>query len=72
MGFLSSLGNHAGFIVAAYLVTFVVVGALIVWIRIDGKAQQRELDALQRRGFRRRADMGVDVSVDADKEEMAP
>ncbi|MCC0016123.1 MAG: heme exporter protein CcmD [Rhodobiaceae bacterium] len=72
MEILSSLGDHAGFIVAAYLVTFVAIGALIVWIRIDGAAQKRALDALQRRGFRRRADIGVDVDIDADDEETAP
>ncbi|MCB1471985.1 MAG: heme exporter protein CcmD [Rhodobiaceae bacterium] len=72
MGFLSSLGDHAGFIAASYLVTFAVVAALIVWIRIDGAAQKRELDVLQKRGFRRRADIGVDVDDDADDEETAP
>ena len=38
MGFLSSLGDHAGFIVAAYLVTFVAmfVGMFIQSRSSDG------------------------------------
>jgi len=53
---LESLGEHAGFIAAAYAITFVVVAGLIIWVRADGKAQMRELDAMKRRGLRRRAD----------------
>ena len=45
-----------GFIAAAYAITFVVVAGLIIWVRADGRAQMRELDAMKRRGLRRRAD----------------
>ena len=49
-------GEHAGYIVAAYAITIAVIAGLIVWVRIDGKAQMRELDAMKRRGLRRRAE----------------
>ena len=52
------LGEHAGFIFASYAITFLVVAGLIVWVRLDGRAQLRELDAMKRRGLRRRAQTG--------------
>ena len=53
---LEQFGEHAGFIAAAYVITFIVIGGLILWVRIDGKAQMRELEAMKRRGLRRRAE----------------
>lgn len=55
------LGRHAGYILAAYAITFVVIGALIVWVRVDGRARQNELEAMRRRGLRRRAREGDDT-----------
>lgn len=55
---LESLGEHAGFIAASYAITGLVVVGLIVWIRLDGAAQRRELEVLERRGVRRRAQGG--------------
>lgn len=52
---MAGLGPHWGFIVAAYLVTAVVVLGLIVWIRADLAAQRRTLKDLEARGLRRRS-----------------
>jgi heme exporter protein D len=44
-----------GFIVAAYAVTAVVVAALIVWVMLDYRVQQRALADLDKRGVTRRS-----------------
>ena len=48
-------GAHAGFIVAAYAVTAVVLAAMVAWIIFDGRAQRRRLADLEARGIRRRS-----------------
>jgi heme exporter protein D len=47
--------NHMGFIVTAYAVTIVVVGALIAWVMIDYRTQLRALAELDKRGVSRRS-----------------
>ena len=47
--------NHMGFIVAAYAVTIAIVGALIAWVMLDYRAQQRALADLEKRGVTRRS-----------------
>jgi heme exporter protein D len=49
------LGPHAGFILAAYGATFLVVIGLTLWILLDGRAQRRRLAELEARGIRRRS-----------------
>jgi heme exporter protein D len=49
------MAPHAGFIVASYLVTFVVTVGMIVWIVLDGRLQKRRLAELEARGVRRRS-----------------
>ena len=49
------LGNHAGFILAAYGLTALVIAGLAVWIVVDGRARRRELADLEARGVRRRS-----------------
>ncbi len=49
------LGPHASFIWSAYGVVTVVLAGLIAWLVVDGRAQQRRLDALAARGVRRRS-----------------
>lgn len=49
------LGPHAFFIVAAYAVTAVIVGALILRAVLDHRAQLRALADLEGRGLRRRS-----------------
>jgi heme exporter protein D len=49
---------HAGFIIAAYAVTAVVLVAMVGWIVFDGRLQKRRLDELEARGVRRRSARG--------------
>ncbi len=49
------LGPHAGFIVAAYAVTFVGFAALILATVGDDRRQQQRLAQLERQGIRRRS-----------------
>jgi heme exporter protein D len=55
---MEALGNHGGFILAAYLVSVVVLAALVGWIVLDGRALQRRLADLEARGIRRRSAKG--------------
>jgi heme exporter protein D len=50
--------NHISFIVAAYAVTVIVVAALIAWVMLDYRAQQRMLAELEKRGVTRRSASG--------------
>jgi heme exporter protein D len=50
-----NLGPHAAFIVAAYGVAALVVGALVAWIVIDYRIQKRRLADLEARGVTRRS-----------------
>ncbi len=47
--------NHDGFIIAAYLVTLVVLIGIVLWIILDGRAQKRKLADLEARGVQRRS-----------------
>jgi heme exporter protein D len=49
------IGAHGGFIIAAYLVTIVVLAGLCLWIVVDGRGQRRRLADLEARGIRRRS-----------------
>ncbi|MCX5494822.1 heme exporter protein CcmD [Kaistia dalseonensis] len=49
------LGTHAGFILAAYGLTVLIVLGLVAWILLDGRAQRRRLRDLEARGVRRRS-----------------
>jgi heme exporter protein D len=57
---LANLGPHAGFIVAAYAVAVLVIAALIAWIVLDHRAQQRRLAALEASGMTRRSDRPIE------------
>jgi len=48
-------GAHAGFIVAAYLLTAAVLIGVVAWIVIDGRTQRRRIADLEARGVRRRS-----------------
>ena len=41
------LGPHSSFIWASYGIVTLVIGALIGWLVIDGRRQQRALDELE-------------------------
>jgi heme exporter protein D len=49
------LGPHAGFVWAAYAAALVLLSALVAWLVIDGRRQQRLIDGLEARGVRRRS-----------------
>jgi heme exporter protein D len=51
-----ALGPHAVFIVAAYLITALVVLGLIVWVIADRRVQARALADFDARGVRRRSE----------------
>lgn len=52
---MSGLGEHAGFILAAYAATGVVLAGLIGWVYGDVRARKRELRELEARGVTRRS-----------------
>jgi heme exporter protein D len=52
------LGPHAAFIWAAYAIVAAVLAGLVGWLVIDGRRQQRLVDALEARGVRRRSQRG--------------
>ena len=52
---LPDLGNHPGFIIASYVVSLIVIGGLIGWIRYDYGRQKSVLAELEARGLRRRS-----------------
>jgi heme exporter protein D len=49
------LGTHAGFIIAAYGASVVIILTLIVWIVADYRAQLRDLAEMERQGVTRRS-----------------
>jgi len=50
-----SLGPYASFIVTSYVLATLVVIALIVWIAIDHRRQQKTLRELEASGVKRRS-----------------
>jgi heme exporter protein D len=49
------LGPHASVIWSAYGVVVLVIGALIAWLVIDGREQERRLADFAARGVKRRS-----------------
>ena len=49
------MGQHAPYIVAAYGLVALTLGALVVWLVADGRALERRIEALEARGIRRRS-----------------
>jgi heme exporter protein D len=60
MSLFAGLGPHADFIVAAYAITVAIVAALVGWIVLDYRMQQRTLEALEAQGVTRRAERPVE------------
>jgi heme exporter protein D len=50
-----TLGPYAGFILTSYAAVVLALAGLIGWLRFDGARLQRQLDALEARGVRRRS-----------------
>jgi heme exporter protein D len=55
MHLVMDLGPHAAFIWSAYGVVAVVLAGLVAWLVVDGREQQRRLNALAARGVTRRS-----------------
>lgn len=53
---MGALGEHSGFIIAAYGFVAVVLAIVIVTTWLDGARQKAKLAALEARGIRRRSD----------------
>ena len=45
---------HAGFVITSYVITFVVLGALVAVILLRQRRARAQLEALEARGSRRR------------------
>ncbi len=48
--------THAGYILAAYLITALVLVGLAAWVIIDLREQRAKLDRLEAQGLRRRSE----------------
>jgi heme exporter protein D len=53
------LGPHAVFIVASYGAAVLALAALVLWVWLDHRAQQRTLQALEAQGITRRSVRGA-------------
>jgi heme exporter protein CcmD len=47
--------SHDFYILLSYAVTFGLIGLVVIWTWLDGRARQRELKALEAAGVRRRS-----------------
>jgi heme exporter protein D len=52
---MMDFGPHAAFVWASYAIVAAVLAALIVWLVLDGRRQQRLIEELEARGVRRRS-----------------
>jgi len=50
------LGPHAAYIWSAYASVATGLAALVAWLVLDGRRQQRLVEELEARGVRRRSD----------------
>ena len=62
------LGEHAGYIIAGYLISFFVAGGGVVWSLAQGRRVQARLGELEARGIRRRSDKKKSGAAVADQE----
>jgi len=46
---------HLDFIAAAYVAAVIIIGALVAWVTLDYRAQQRTLAELESQGVTRRS-----------------
>lgn len=52
--------EHFGFILASYLSTGLIIGAVALWLILDHRKQTGALQALEARGVRRRSQSATD------------
>ena len=50
------LGPYSAYIVAAYVATVLILGALILWVALDYRAQKGKLAKFEDSGVKRRSD----------------
>jgi len=55
---------HIDFIAAAYVAAVIVIGALIAWVTLDFRAQQKILTKLEMQGVTRRSAAHADLAVE--------
>jgi heme exporter protein D len=61
---------HIDFIAAAYVAAVIIIGALIAWVTLDFRAQQKILAGLEMQGVTRRsASARADLAVEPSAEE---
>jgi heme exporter protein D len=53
--------HYLGFVLASYLASAAILGGLVLWVVLDGRAQSRALAELDRAGTRRAEAAGRDV-----------
>ena len=49
-------GDHAGFIIPAYAISFIVILTMIILLRVQYSARKKELANLEAKGIKRRAE----------------
>jgi len=59
----SEFGRHAEYVIAAYAMAALVIGILIVWVRMDKTQLEKEMQALEASGIRRRSSRRPGPSV---------
>jgi heme exporter protein D len=59
MDLFGNLGPHAVFIVASYGAAVLALAALVLWVWLDFRAQNRALKALEAQGVVRRSVRGA-------------
>jgi heme exporter protein D len=52
---MPDLGNHAGFVLAAFAFAGLILASLVGWAILDHRAQLGALERLERSGARRRS-----------------
>lgn len=58
------LGEHAGYIIAGYLLSFVVIVGLVILAVTQSRRTQARIEELEARGIRRRSDKGDNAVAD--------
>ncbi len=48
-------GDHAAFIIPSYIISVVVLGALVLFLRVQYSNRKKELAELEKAGIKRRA-----------------
>lgn len=55
--------QHFGFILASYLSSALILGAVVLWLFMDHRNQKRALRELEARGVKRRSGAGTRAGI---------